>query len=288
LSLLSIGSSKVDDGEERQGINLPRRTIFIWAITILFFNQLLPVMESMQSASFVTLFNDVCAVGIFQYMAWYVILRLLGSSDPTITVRWRDLLVIAGLCVLLFLPTARSIWVAAGGIAIYLSIFSGRDPKVRAAAIVLAALSVQEFWGHVFFNLVAKPLLNVETAIVGTLLEAARPGTTWQENVITGPDGFGIIIYTGCSSFHNLSLAMLCWLTVSKFRNQNWHSRDLVIGSLIGGTVILLNVVRLFLMAWDIDLFRYWHEGIGAAIFGIGASITVLLISLYGSRVASS
>lgn len=41
-------------------------------------------------------------------------------------------------------------------------------------------------------------------------------------------------------------------------------------------------------MAWDIDLFRYWHDGIGAAIFGIGASITILLISLYGSRSAGS
>lgn len=168
-------------------------------------------------------------MGIFQYMAWYVIFRLLGSSDSAITVRWRDLLVIAGLCLLLFLPMARSIWVAAVGIAICLWIFSDDDPKVRAAGIVLAALSVQEFWGDVFFNLVAEPLLHAVTAIVGTLLEAARPGTTWQDNVLTGPDGFGIIIYTGCSSFHNLSLAMLCWLTVSKFRNHNWHSRDLIV-----------------------------------------------------------
>jgi hypothetical protein len=49
----------------------------------------------------------------------------------------------------------------------------------------------------------------------------------WQGNVITGPSGFGIIVYSGRSSFHDLSLAMLCWLTVSKLRNQHlyeyWH-----------------------------------------------------------------
>jgi hypothetical protein len=129
---------------------------------------------------------------------------------------------------------------------------------MRAAGIVLAALSVQEFWGHVFFNLVALPLPRAETAVVGMMLETARAGTVWQDNVITGPNGFGIMIYTGCSSFYNPSLAMLCWFTVSRFRNQNWQIRDFMVGSVVGGTIILLNIARLFLMTWDIDLFHYW------------------------------
>lgn len=273
--------------EERPETNFPRRLVFVWATAILSLNQLLPVIRQMPAASFEAFLNDLCAVGIFQYLAWYAILRLLGSSDPTAAARSQDVLVIAALCLLLFLPTTRSIWIAALGIAIYLWIFSGGDLKVRAAGTVLGALSVQEFWGHVFFNLVAVPLLHVETAVVGTLLETARPGTMWQDNVITGPNGFGIIVYTGCSSFHNLSLAMLCWLTVSKLRNQSWSNRDLVVGSAVGATIVLLNVMRLFLMTWDIDLYHYWHDGVGAEIFGIGASITILLISLFGSRSAT-
>jgi hypothetical protein len=54
----------------------------------------------------------------------------------------------------------------------------------------------------------------------------------------------------------------------------------------VGGTIILLNVIRLFLIAWDINLFHYWHDGVGAEIFAIGASLIILLISLYGSRSA--
>lgn len=278
---------KLSISEEHREASFPRHLVFVWATAILFFNQLLPVIRQMPAASFEAFLNDLCAVGIFQYLAWYAILRLLGSSDPTAAARSQDVLVIAALCLLLFLPTTRSIWIAALGIAIYLWIFSGGDLKVRAAGTVLGALSVQEFWGHVFFNLVAVPLLHVETAVVGTLLETARPGTMWQDNVITGPNGFGIIVYTGCSSFHNLSLAMLCWLTVSKLRNQSWSNRDLVVGSAVGATIVLLNVMRLFLMTWDIDLYHYWHDGVGAEIFGIGASITILLISLFGSRSAT-
>jgi hypothetical protein len=185
-------------GEKHHRLNLPRR-IFIWAVVILFCNQLFSLIKEMQSASFETLISYFGAVGIFQYMAWYVILRFLGSSDPVSAGRWRDFLVTAALCLLVFVSTSRMTWIAAIGIATYLWIFNCGDPKLRAAGIVLAALSVQEFWGHVFFNLVSLPLLRAETAVVGTMLEAARAGTVWQDNVITGPNGFGIIVSTGCS-----------------------------------------------------------------------------------------
>jgi exosortase/archaeosortase family protein len=178
------------------------------------------------------------------------------------------------------------IWVAAAGLAIYMWIFNEGDVKLRAAAAVLAALSVQEFWGHIFFNLVAMPLLRAETAAVGTILEAVRPGTMWQDNIVTGPNGFGIMVYAGCSSFHNLSLAMLCWVTISRLHHQNWRGRDLVTGGTVAATMILLNLVRLCLMAWNIEFFHYWHDGLGAEIFAIGASLAIVSISLYGAGAA--
>jgi hypothetical protein len=284
LSLLSIGTSKTNTAYEHLRLGLPRRDIFIWAAVILFLNQLFSMVKEAQPASLEQLASDFCAVGVFQYLAWYVILRLLSSSELAPTARWRDFLVTAALCLLVFLPTSRMIWVSASGIAIYLWIYNGGDPKLRAAGIVLAALSVQEFWGHIFFKLVAFPLLRAETAVVGTMLQATRAGTVWQDNVITGPNGYGILIYTGCSAFHNLSLALLCWLTLNKLRHQNWRVRDFLIGGVVGGTMIVFNLVRLYLMAWDIDLLHYWHDGVGAEVFAISASVTILLISLYGSR----
>jgi hypothetical protein len=50
--------------------------------------------------------------------------------------------------------------------------------------------------------------------------------------------------------------------------------------------MILFNVARIVLMAWNIDLYHYWHDGIGAEIFAIGASLAILLMSLYGARPA--
>jgi hypothetical protein len=77
---------------------------------------------------------------------------------------------------------------------------------------------------------------------------------------------------------------MLCWLTVSRWRHQDWWVRDFAIGGAIGVTMILFNVVRLCLMAWNIDLYHYWHDGTGTEIYAVGASLTILLLSLYGAR----
>jgi hypothetical protein len=159
------------------------------------------VIKEIPAASLETLLSDLLSVGIFQYLAWYVIFRLLGSSDLARAARLRDFLVTAALCLLVFLPTSRAIWVAATGIAIYLFLTDTGDRRLHAAGIVLAALSVQELWGRVFFNLLVSYLLRAEAAAVGTMLEVARPGTVWQDNTIMGPNGHGVVIISGCSSF---------------------------------------------------------------------------------------
>ena len=273
-------------GAARAAVNLPRRDIFIWLCAIFLLNQLFGVAKELPSASPEQLLSDLSAVGVFQIMAWYGIFRLLASSDPAPVAQLRDFLIAVALCCLIFLPSTRMIWVAALGAAMLGWLFNGGDPKLRSAGIVLAALSVQELWGRLFFKLFALPLLRAETAVVGTMLQEVRPGTVWQDNVITGPSGHAIVVYDPCSSFHNLSLAALCWVTVRSLRDRGWQVRDFVTGCVVCMTMVLFNITRLCLMAWDPNLYHYWHEGAGAQIFDIGASMTILLLSLYGSRPA--
>jgi hypothetical protein len=266
------------------GRNLHRRDIFVWVCIILFLNQLSDIILATPSVSLEKVLYNIGSIGIFQLMAWYAVFRFLISSNPAAAVQRRDFLVAAALGFIIFLPTARIIWIAASMIAAYWLIFNAGDFKLRAAGAVLAALSVQAFWGHVIFHLIAFPLLCAETAVVGTILEVARAGTVWQDNVITGPNGYGIVIFDQCSVFHNLSLAILCWVTVSKLQREKSYFYDFIFGVLVVITMILWNIARLCLMAWNIDLFHFWHDGTGADIFAIGASLSALLISLYGSR----
>ncbi len=284
MSFINTISDKIASRERPIGRVLFRRDVFIWAVAILFLNQMHNTVKEMPAASLEALVADLLAIGIFQYLAWYVIFRLLAASDRAPTAGPRDFLVTVAFLLPVFLPASKTIWIAATGIAVYLWLASAGDRKLRAAGVVLAALAVQELWGHIFFNLVTFPLLRAETAAVGTIMDALRPGTVWHDNAVIGPNGFGIVIINSCSSFHNLSLAMLCWLTLSRMRHQDWRTRDFWIGGAIGVTMILFNLVRICLMGWDVDLYHYWHDGIGAEMYAVGASLTILLMSLYGSR----
>ena len=270
--------------EARGGLDLPRRDLFLWLCAIIFFNQLLASVGQAASASTGQLLSDLAAASVFQIMAWFAIFRLLSLSDRTEAAEMRDVLIALALCLPLFLPTTRTIKVLALGAAVFVYLRGRRDPKLRAVGVVLAALTIQEYWGHIVFDMFALPLLRAETAVVGTLMHALRAGTVWRDNIIAGPSGFGIVVYSGCSSFHNLSLAMLCWLTVSRVRNQDWRPRDFLTGLAIGAAMIACNVVRLCLMAWSPGFYEYWHNGFGAEIFAVGASVMVLVLSLYGSR----
>jgi hypothetical protein len=280
VTIIDAVTQKINSRARQRSSALLRRDVFIWAAVILFLNQLLGVVKAAPVVSF----DTFASVGIFQYMAWFVIFRLLGSSDPMPVAGLRDLLVIAALCLAVFARTNSMIWVAATGIAIYLWFFHDDDRKLRDAGIVLAALAVQQLWGHLFFDLVAVHLLRAEAAVAGTLLDIALPGTMWRDNLIIEPNGYSVVLLAGCSSFHNLSLAMLCWLTVSRWRNQDWRARDFAVGAMIGGTMVLFNIARIFLMSWNVDLYHYWHDGTGAEIYEIAASLTVLLMSLYASK----
>ena len=268
------------------GLDLSLRDLFLWVCAILFFNQMLAAVGELQSASPWRLLSDLADSSFFQIMAWYAIFRLLAASPSKQPAQISDILLALALCLPLFLPTTRTMKVLALGAAMFCWIRGRDDPKLRSAGIVLGALAIQEYWGHIVFDLFALPLLRAETAVVGTLVQAMRAGTVWQGNVITAPSGFSVIVYSACSSFHNLSLAMLCWVTVSRLRNQSWRNRDLLTACVIGAAMIACNVARICLMAWSPDLYEYWHNGPGAQIFAVGASAMVLALSLYGSRPA--
>ena len=284
MSLINTVTRRVNSRERQIARAAARRDVFIWAAVILFLNYLFGTLKEMPAASLAELLTNFGAIGIFQYLAWYVIFRLLLASDRAPAARPLDFLVVATFCLLVFLPTSKTVWIAATGIAIYLSLFNAGDLKLRAAGIVLTALAVQELWGHILFNLITMPLLRAETAVVGTVMDMIRPGTAWHDNIVSGPNGFGVVIINSCSSFHNLSLALLCWVTISRLFHLTWRTRDFAFGAAIGVTMILFNVTRICLMSWNPAFYHYWHDGLGAEIFAIGASMTILLLSLCGAR----
>ena len=261
-----------------------RAAVFRWAVVILLANQLLAIIKGSAPITPLDTITSLLSVGVFQYMAWYAVFRLLGAGERTKTASNRDWVVSLGLCLMVFVHAPQIIWVVATMIGVYLILTPEGDRKLRSAGIVLLALSAQEFWGHQLFEVIASPLLRAETAVVGTILQTVQSGAYWQDNMITAKSGWGIVIYPYCSSFHNVSLALLCWVTISRLASDTWRGRDYAVAGLIAAAMISINMMRLLLMSFNENLYHYWHDGRGNQIFAITASLFVLLASLFAVR----
>ena len=80
VSALATGAPK-EAVEARDGLDFPRRDLFLWVCAIFFLNQLFAAANQLPSAAPGQALSDLAAVSVFQIMAWYAIFRLLASSD---------------------------------------------------------------------------------------------------------------------------------------------------------------------------------------------------------------
>jgi len=274
--------TKEDQPETSAGLSRP--VVLIWAAVILAVSALANSADAISPPSQPDIATGLASVGVFQFLGWYAVFRLLTASDRSRPARWTDVMACLLLCTIVLLPSHRSTWIAATGLAGCLIIRSQADRNLRSAGIVLAALSVQAFWGPILFGLLSFPILNVETEVVAAILNITGVGATWHQNIVTVPGGHAILILSGCSSFHNISLGLLIWLTLSRLRGQSWTPRRIFTGLVIAACVVICNSARLYMMALSAEQFTYWHDGPGASIFAVGVSLLVLILSLIATR----
>jgi exosortase/archaeosortase family protein len=220
---------------------------------------------------------------VFYYLGWYAVICLLFESDRKAHASGMDIAFALLVAVLNFLPAASVTWVSATAFAAFLIATSRGDRKLQAAAAVLFALAFNGMWGPVIFEVLAIYLLRADAALVGTVLSLTQPGMTWNDTVVGVPGGHSVFIYSPCSSFHNISLGLLCWVAVTKLIRTTWLRTDVLVAVAVTAAVILLNASRLYLMALSPEHFTYWHDGFGDTVYAWATTFVVLLISLWGA-----
>ena len=169
---------------------------------------------------------------------------------------------------MLTLIAAWAVWSSAPGSAL------------RRAGIILLSLTAFLLWGRVFLAWGAGPLLAADARFVGLIADARSAG-----NAVYFADGTNFVIAPGCSSLHGISLALILWTTVVQFfavrlTPQVWATLGL---ALIAS--VLVNGLRLAVIAWNPHDFDYWHIGGGGVLFGwISLSAIVAVVYLGLSR----
>jgi hypothetical protein len=213
------------------------------------------------------------ALGAFEFFGVAVSSYLLSRGRP------------GNASLLDWLACASAILVACLGFAgssitlfaFYLFVRDRHDLNTRAAGTVGAAVAVQAVWAPLVFSKISFLLLQIDAGVVGWLVSQFVPGASWGGTVIYTPSGHDVAITSPCASFHNLSLASLCWVTLSMLHRPYWLKSDLYIGLVAALIQFGFNVWRLVFVCLSLPMYEFWHEGFGKHIFSAVATACAII-----------
>lgn len=141
---------------------------------------------------------------------------------------------------------------------------------LRRASLILLSLTAFLLWGRIGLAWGAGPLLEGDARFVAIL-----SGMNSVGNSVYFTDGTTFLIAPGCSSLHGISLALILWTTaVQYFAIAPGRRVWLTLAMAVFGSV-LVNGLRLSVIAWNPREFDYWHVGTGGALFGWLALIVI-------------
>lgn len=263
-----------------------RRELVIWVVAVLIASRLFRIETEPLTGLFDGLATLLAQNSVFHYIGWYAVFHLLRESTLADRARPWEVACALGLCVVNVLQAKSTVWVSATAVSLYLWVMHPGNARVRAAATVLLALAVNGLWAPLFFRTFAYPILLADAVMVGGALFLLQEGTSWLgTNIIGTSSGNRVLIDGPCSSFHNISLGLLCWVSLTMLARPRWVRNDLSVASMVVMTVILLNTARLYLIALSPDAasYNYWHGGPGEEPLAWAMTGCVLAISLWGA-----
>lgn len=225
----------------------------------------------------------VLDLGGVSAIVWFAIgaLITISSASATTSMPSRTDKAVLGLTLLLsFVPLN---FAAAIGLLLcgaYLAATSTSDSADRRIALVMIALTGPLIWGRFLLALMGPFLLRVDAILAG-LLAGARV----QGNVVSLPGQYGnLYVALGCSSVHNMSLAVLLFITVTQVLRLGYSPRLLLTCGAAMLAMAAVNVLRLATLARMPQHFDVIHTGWGGSLFGAISFVAAGAVIVGGIR----
>jgi hypothetical protein len=191
-----------------------------------------------------------------------------------------DLGVAAIFLALVVLPIYPLSWIAVTGLSLYIFVFANQASDRRRGAIILLALSVPMLWSRLMFALFANPILNVDASLVASILGTDRMG-----NMVRFADNSGyMVVLPACSSLANMSLAFLCWISITQWAKHRWSPADFGWSLLACASVITVNVTRISVMGLSHRHYDAIHNQWGDLVTNSIMLALMVTISVLGCR----
>ena len=178
------------------------------------------------------------------------------------------------------IPMTPLSWIALSGLAVYALRTSFPGSYAHRAAWIMLAIAVPMFWSRAAFAILSDPILKFDALLVGWVI-----GTEHIGNTIGFADGTGYLwIAPDCSSFMNVSLAVLGWVLFTQMfaRERPLHHWWWCV--LACAAVILINVTRLSLIGLYPEHGGVLHGMLGATVANWATLIAIVGICALGAR----
>jgi hypothetical protein len=191
----------------------------------------------------------------------------LVLRDRTVGVGSSEFALGAGFILLVILPIGSLSWLAVTLLSLHI-IFSTTVASSRRGAYILLSSTVPMLWGRLLFQLFANLILQVDASIVGWILGTSRTG-----DIVEFADRSGVLVITpACSSLMNVSLAFLCWVTMSQLVCHKKSAYDMLWCLMACISVIAVNVTRI-----SVEGLSQWHYTTFHSSFGNAIGNTIML-----------
>jgi hypothetical protein len=202
---------------------------------------------------------------------------LLLRAVPAKAGRWD--FVVAGLVALAFvIPVPALSWVALAGMALWLYLSSPPRSLLRRAAGIIFALTIPTLWARLLFAALSDILLRLDSQLVSLVV-----GTRASGNVVPFADSSGsLFIGPSCSSFSNVSLAILCAAAVVNFYGRRWSLAVMLWTGLASAVVIAINVLRIGMIGLYPNGYDLIHGPLGATIAGWFTVLAIIAVCFEG------
>jgi hypothetical protein len=231
--------------------------------------------------------TDRASWSMIEIIVWGCALALLLRDKLSVPVSTAQMWCVLPLLGLSMMMSGTMLYIGLmliGAVVVYGRDWSGNQ---RRFGVILIAIGLYRIGSRLVVLLLGDVLLRLDTALAGVMMVSLVPGSSWSDNHITPPNDVGITVGMACSSFANLSLVSLCYTSIAILDGARWTRRNGLAVAGVWLAIILLNTVRLVLMARSLGAYEYWHNGPGADMFGVGLSLVTVALCSLGSRWAN-
>lgn len=262
-----------------------RQELFLWAWAGLFLNFLITRIDLTSLSAALISLGSVNLIALFAFLVVFNALLDADKRRPATSADlwFMGLLAIGTLVEGLIGPqTVFGLPIMALGL--WLVFQRETDAKLTAAGVTLIAISIHLFWGRMLFAFLLPEFLALDAAAVSIIAPLVQPEIGTKGTAFHSVDGHTIMLVGGCSSFNNISLALLAGASAIVFARGRIQVSDWPWLLALTLAMIAMNVVRLSVLAIDYETYVYWHDADGVQVLQWIQLLVLGLICILATR----